>query len=124
MVGHGSSVTVQHTTIMVNASTTPKPVRVSLRDLTAGSADVQRLIKDALGSEPGCLGIILISDLPAGFAALRERMFILAHRLANASDEVKATLEAPETHYFFGWSHGKERMNGVGSRAIQVCQVD
>lgn len=92
---------------------TSQPVKVSLKDLSSGSPDLQSSITAALGSDPGCLGIILISDLPAEFATLRERMFILAHRLATSSEEVKQKLESPETHYFFGWSHGKERMNGV-----------
>lgn len=40
-------------------------------------------------------------------------MFELAHRLANSSEDVRRGLEEEDTHYFFGWSHGKERMNGV-----------
>lgn len=92
---------------------TTAPVTVPYDELRSGSKEVQDRIVSALGSEQGCLGIIVVSGLPAEFAQLRERLFHLAHRLANASDEVRQSLEAPDTSYFFGWSHGKERMNGV-----------
>lgn len=91
----------------------PTPVALSLAELTSPSSDTLSKIQAAFGSDPGCLGIILIKDLPPQFPEMRERMFHLAHRLANSKEEVRASLEVPETHYFFGWSHGKERMNGV-----------
>lgn len=32
----------------------------------------------------------------------------------------RAKLEKPETSYMFGWSHGKEIMNGVNTMEIQI----
>lgn len=99
----------------------PNPVALSLAELSSPTSDTLSKIKAAFGSDPGCLGIIVIKDLPPQFPELRERMFHLAHRLANAPEEVRRGLEVPETHYFFGWSHGKERMNGVGNSSKLPC---
>jgi len=56
----------------------------------------------------------LTAGLPETFAGLREKLFILAERLANTDPEVlERDLTKPETSYLFGWSHGKEVMNGV-----------
>jgi len=97
---------------------TAKPITISYNDLLANDQDISRKIQSALGSTEGCLGIIVISDLPSGFKDLRERLFHLASKLATSSDEVKRALERPDTHYLFGWSHGQEKMNGVGPHLL------
>jgi hypothetical protein len=94
---------------------TAKPIIISYNDLLTSNQDIPQKIQQALGSSEGCLGIIVISDLPSEFKDLRERLFHLASKLATSSDEVKRDLERPDTHYLFGWSHGQEKMNGVGS---------
>lgn len=93
---------------------TAKPITISYNDLLNNNSDIPQKIQSALGSTEGCLGIIVISDLPPQFKDLRERLFHLASKLATSSDEVKRDLERPDTHYLFGWSHGQEKMNGVG----------
>jgi hypothetical protein len=93
---------------------TAKPITISYNELLTNNQDIPRKIQSALGSTEGCLGIIVISDLPSEFKALRERLFHLASKLATSSDEIKSDLERPDTHYLFGWSHGQEKMNGVG----------
>lgn len=90
----------------------PGPVKISYADLKAGK-DLSAQIQAGLGSDEGCLGIVVISDLPEEFHRLRQNLFLLAHKLATSSDAVKKQLESPETHYLFGWSHGQEKMNGV-----------
>jgi hypothetical protein len=92
---------------------TAKPITISYNDLITNTSDIPGKIQLALGSTEGCLGIIVISDLPSEFKDLRERLFHLASKLATSSDEVKRDLERPDTHYLFGWSHGQEKMNGV-----------
>lgn len=57
------------------------------------------------------------TDLPATFPALRTRLFHLAHTLGNLPPSVRETLSRPETAYSFGWSHGKEVMNGRADTA-------
>ncbi|WWC90063.1 uncharacterized protein L201_004996 [Kwoniella dendrophila CBS 6074] len=88
------------------------PVAISYQDLSQHPESLHEDIVAALGSEPGCLGIIVIRDIPSDFTILRERLFRLSHKFANLPDEVKETLAKPETSYCFGWSHGKEIMNG------------
>ena len=92
---------------------TAKPITISYNDLLTDNKNIPEKIQSALGSTEGCLGIIVISDLPPQFKDLRERLFHLASKLATSSDEVKRDLERPDTHYLFGWSHGQEKMNGV-----------
>jgi hypothetical protein len=106
----GSNRMVHYQTIY---TMTAKPITISYNDLITNTSDIPGKIQLALGSTEGCLGIIVISDLPSEFKALRERLFHLASKLATSSDEVKRDLERPDTHYLFGWSHGQEKMNGV-----------
>ena len=40
----------------------------------------------------------------------------MAYKLANLPIEVQDTLSRADTSYLFGWSHGKELMNGVRRR--------
>jgi hypothetical protein len=57
----------------------------------------------------------ITAGLPPAFADLREKLFYLAEKLATLPVEVQdRLLTRPETSYLFGWSHGKEVMNGVG----------
>jgi hypothetical protein len=92
---------------------TANPITISYNDLLNSNSEIPKKIQSALGSKEGCLGIIVISDLPPQFKALREKLFHLASKLATSSDEIKRDLERPDTHYLFGWSHGQEKMNGV-----------
>jgi hypothetical protein len=64
-----------------------------------------------------------LKDLPENFATLREKMFRLAHTFANLPESSKQTVTRPETSYLFGWSHGREVMNGVSRYYIGfACQ--
>ncbi|KAK8869846.1 hypothetical protein IAR55_000414 [Kwoniella newhampshirensis] len=96
----------------VDAGQRITPVRVSYPTLVANSKEVHEQLVSALGSGPGCLGIILISDLPPVFPQLREKLFRLARRFADLPESEREKLARPETSYLFGWSHGKEVMNG------------
>ncbi|WVR05270.1 hypothetical protein IAU60_002282 [Kwoniella sp. DSM 27419] len=87
-------------------------IKISYPTLVSDPNSVQEQLVAALGSEPGCLGIIVITDLPPSFPETREKMFRLAQRFATLPDEVKERLAKPEVSYLFGWSHGKEIMNG------------
>ena len=51
--------------------------------------------------------------LPTEFAQLRKRLFHLAHAFATLPEETRETLSRADSSYLFGWSHGKEVMNGV-----------
>ncbi|OXG44582.1 hypothetical protein C359_00753 [Cryptococcus neoformans Bt120] len=91
-----------------------KPVTIpySVLAFDGKKEELQQQVFKALGTHNGALGIVLISDLPPQFHYLREKLFRLAHRFANMPERERAKLEKPETSYMFGWSHGKEIMNG------------
>ncbi|ORX39824.1 Clavaminate synthase-like protein [Kockovaella imperatae] len=89
-----------------------EPVRISYQILRSSPHTAAEDIQQAFGSDEGCLGIILVDDLPEQFTALREKLFRLAQVFATASEDVRESLVRPETSYSFGWSHGKEVMNG------------
>lgn len=62
----------------------------------------------------------LTPDVPPAYPAARTRLLRLAATLAALPDDEKARLESPETTYSFGWSHGKEVMNGVSGASLLV----
>ncbi len=89
-----------------------EPVTISLADLSTPHA--RNAIACAFGSTPGCLGVIVISDLPSEFAARRVELFHLINRFASMPEATREKLARKDSSYCFGWSHGKETMNGVG----------
>ncbi|CAG8691192.1 11966_t:CDS:10, partial [Acaulospora colombiana] len=73
---------------------------------------LQDSIKKAFGSEPDCLGIIVVNKLPPEYPKYRERLLRLAERFAAMKEERREKYADPKSRYSFGWSHGKEIMNG------------
>ncbi|KAF0684934.1 Aste57867_23178 [Aphanomyces stellatus] len=67
------------------------------------------LIEDAFG--PNGLGILAVSNVP-DLEARRLRCLPLAFQVANLPDAVKAKYELQKAYYSFGWSHGKESLQG------------
>ncbi|KAJ3164832.1 hypothetical protein HDU88_005044 [Geranomyces variabilis] len=92
-----------------NAVARASLVVIDYADLTSDSADITQQIKDAFG--PGALGACVVRGVP-DFVAKRHRLLRLASTLANLPAEAKLRAEDPATSYLFGWSHGKEVMNG------------
>lgn len=95
--------------------TPTKPVRkvhevVELRyeDLVAG-VDLTSDIERAFGYKG--LGLLTVSGVP-NFAKLRRRLLPLSRKFANLSDSVKSKYEHKDSFYAFGWSHGKEKLQG------------
>lgn len=75
-------------------------------------SSLERPIEEAFGSNTDCLGIIIISDLPASFPTRRERLLNLGYQFAQLHENIREKYADPSTSYSFGWSHGKEIMNG------------
>lgn len=50
--------------------------------------------------------------MPSEFPKLRSNLFQQSARLAALNSHKLAELESPSSSYCFGWSHGKEVMNG------------
>lgn len=83
------------------------PVTVSLHDLQANTVPFSTLLS-AFG--PDSLGILVVTDLPANFAGLREKVLANASRLAHLPPHTLKTLTKPDAKYLVGWSHGVETL--------------
>ncbi|GBE78406.1 Clavaminate synthase-like protein [Sparassis latifolia] len=94
------------------AFTSEGPVSISYPTLVASPLLLAQAIEKAFGSNPDCLGILVIRDLPPIYAAARERLLKLAYRFANLDPQTREHFADPKSRYSFGWSHGKEIMNG------------
>lgn len=68
-------------------------------------------MQEAFGSHSSALGILLVKNVP-GYTPKRERLLMLASDLGRLSEEIKLKTVDPESKYNFGWSCGKEIMNG------------
>ncbi|KAJ8084384.1 hypothetical protein PM082_003153 [Marasmius tenuissimus] len=87
-------------------------VWISYSDLVSNPLSLGASIEAAFGSNPDCLGIIVVRDLPPTYAQYRERLLRLAYRFATLPEDVRERYTDPSSRYSFGWSHGKEIMNG------------
>jgi len=87
-------------------------VSISYPTLVNSPLTLTTSIAKAFGSQPDCLGIMVVRDLPASYVVARERLLKLAYRFANLDHEVRERYADPRSKYSFGWSHGKETMNG------------
>ncbi|KAK3810887.1 MAG: hypothetical protein J3Q66DRAFT_56959 [Benniella sp.] len=86
-------------------------VVVDYQDLISGK-DVSAQIEEAFGSHDHCLGLLLVSNLPSEYLGLRERLLKLASTFAALPEETKDKTVHAASRYSFGWSCGKEIMNG------------
>lgn len=59
------------------------------------------------------MGIIIIRDLPAEYPQYRERLLKLAYQFGSLDETVRESYSDASSKYSFGWSHGKEIMNGL-----------
>ncbi|KAJ7169475.1 Clavaminate synthase-like protein [Mycena filopes] len=87
-------------------------VSIAYQDLISSPLSLGKSIEKAFGSNADCLGIIVVRDLPPEYAAYRERLLKLAHAFASLEEPVREQYADPQSRYSFGWSHGKEIMNG------------
>lgn len=87
------------------------PVVLDYNDLMNENSDLTESVERAFGSEQECLGICLVKNVPS-LVQLRENLLRLASKLANLDEKLLKKMESPDSNYSFGWSHGKEIMNG------------
>ncbi len=50
---------------------------------------INRKTEHAFGSNPECLGIIIVRDLPPSYAAYRQRLLTLAYKFAKLDENVR-----------------------------------
>ncbi|KAI8999268.1 hypothetical protein BC832DRAFT_564677 [Gaertneriomyces semiglobifer] len=91
----------------------PKSVLVTLdySDLVRSDIDLSSQLRAAFGNDEHALGAVLVKNIP-DFVKLRQRLLTLASTLANLPSEALQKAEHVDSSYLFGWSHGKEIMNG------------
>ena len=58
------------------------------------------------------LGIVVVTDLPAHYIPLRRKLLLLSLAFSELSDEIKERYADAGSQYSYGWSLGKETMNG------------
>ncbi|KAI0257426.1 Clavaminate synthase-like protein [Lactifluus subvellereus] len=98
---------------LVNHSSPEKSaVSIAYPSLVSGTSTLSHSIEQAFGSGPDCLGIIIVRDLPPEYPMLRERLLKLAHAFSQLDQPVREKYADAKSRYSFGWSHGKEVMNG------------
>ncbi|KAJ7124732.1 Clavaminate synthase-like protein [Mycena crocata] len=97
----------------MSLSYTPEgAVQISYHDLVSAPLALGSSIEKAFGSNPECLGIIVVRDLPPVYIIYREKLLKLAHAFARLEESVREQYTDSLSRYSFGWSHGKEIMNG------------
>jgi len=87
-------------------------VVISYCDLVDAPEILGPSIEKAFGSEPECLGLIVVDDLPTKFEDLRYSLLYLAYAFAKLDEKTRNKYTDAGSRYSFGWSHGKEIMNG------------
>jgi hypothetical protein len=93
-------------------------VQLSYAQLTDPHADLSAHIEAAFG--PDGLGICVVDGVP-DYEAARAALLPLATALANLPSDELAALEDPDSSFNFGWSHGKERLEGDRAGARSGC---
>ncbi|KEP48457.1 2OG-Fe(II) oxygenase family containing protein [Rhizoctonia solani 123E] len=94
-------------------TTTPEgAVLISYKTLTTAPESLAPAIERAFGSSPDCLGILVVTDLSPEYPAKRERLLRLAAAFAALPEEAREKYSDAASRYSFGWSWGKEIMNG------------
>jgi hypothetical protein len=86
-----------------------QPVTLDYAQLLDPAAELGAAVEAAYG--PDGLGLLLVNGVP-GYAEARGRLLPLASRLASLPAAALEALEDPASTFNFGWSHGKETMNG------------
>jgi len=85
-------------------------IELDYNDLKTGK-DLSSLIALAFGNESKCLGILTVKNVP-GFPDKRKKLLKLAHTFGNLDPSIQCKYEHAASNYSFGWSHGKERLEG------------
>ncbi|GAA5918413.1 hypothetical protein JCM5296_007577 [Sporobolomyces johnsonii] len=89
-----------------------QPIVIPYPSLVSKDASLPALIQQAFDSSDSSLGLVIISDLPPEFPALRKRLLLLSNAFASLPEETREKYSHAESNFSYGWSHGKEIMNG------------
>lgn len=89
-------------------TTTVQIVEIDYSDL-ANEEDLTKSISEAFGVHG--IGVLTVKNVP-GFTAARQKLLPLSKTFADLQDDLKAKYVHKESFYSFGWSHGKEKLQG------------
>uniref|UniRef100_A0A7S2QT45 Non-haem dioxygenase N-terminal domain-containing protein n=1 Tax=Norrisiella sphaerica TaxID=552664 RepID=A0A7S2QT45_9EUKA len=92
----------------MSSATKVCPVLMSYEELKSGK-DLCQIVEKAFGYNGlGIIGIYGIEEV----GKLREAVFRDGFKFATMDEHVKAKYEHKDSYYGFGWSHGKENLQG------------
>lgn len=99
---------------------------IDYQDLVS-KKDISSDIEKAFGAHDSCLGLLLVKNLPSDYLAKRERLLRLASVFAALPEELKEKTVHADSRYSFGWSCGKEIMNGkpgmlYNTQSLSMCR--
>ncbi|KAJ1334376.1 hypothetical protein BSLG_007531 [Batrachochytrium salamandrivorans] len=83
---------------------TPAVTMLDYNDLINPEVNLSAAVAEAFGSRPECFGALFVKNVP--------RLLRLSSEFAALPTEAKDKVIHEKTSYLFGWSHGKEIMNG------------
>ncbi|KAH6602614.1 hypothetical protein BASA61_000947 [Batrachochytrium salamandrivorans] len=90
---------------------TPAVTMLDYNDLINPEVNLSAAVAEAFGSRPECFGALFVKNVP-GLLPMRQRLLRLSSEFAALPTEAKDKVIHEKTSYLFGWSHGKEIMNG------------
>jgi isopenicillin N synthase-like dioxygenase len=71
--------------------------------------DLSKEIETAFGMDG--IGVLVVKNVP-DFIESRGKLLPLARKFADLPDEIKEKYVHKDSFYSFGWSHGKEKLQG------------
>ena len=84
-------------------------VELDYNDLVDDTKDLSSQIEEAFGVDG--VGLLTVKNVPS-YAEARQELLPLSRRFAMLPDSAKEKYVHKESFYSFGWSHGKEKLQG------------
>jgi len=95
--------------LRTNMATTEDVVVIDYKELVDENCDLKAKIEKAYGFDG--LGILSVTSVP-DYVQLRQNLLPLASKFAKLPEDVKQKYTHEESFWSFGWSHGKEQLEG------------
>ena len=85
------------------SSNSGTPITIPYSLLLSPTSDLAPLLSSAFSSSPSALGLLLISDLPPAFPALRRRLLLLSNTFASLPEATREKYADASSKWSFGW---------------------
>jgi hypothetical protein len=86
-----------------------KVIELDYNELVVDSKDFSSEIETAFGNDG--VGVLTVKNVP-GFVEARAKLLPISRKFATLPNEIKDKYVHKESFYSFGWSHGKEKLQG------------